>query len=67
LTDVYRIMADLVSKAISQGSMILGLFVDKQNTRAIAFYKRIGCQSLPDEGGRAATLRIDLFGRRLSQ
>jgi ribosomal protein S18 acetylase RimI-like enzyme len=56
----YRIMADLISKAASQGPTILGLFVDKRNTRAIAFYNRIGFQSLPDEGGAYMKMYLDL-------
>ena len=56
----YRIMADLISKAASQGPMIIGLFVDKRNARAMAFYNRIGFQSLPDEGGEYMKMYLDL-------
>ena len=56
----YRIVADLISKAASQGSTILGLFVEKRNSRAIAFYNRIGFQSLPDEGGAYMKMYLDL-------
>ena len=47
-------------KAGSQGPTILSLFVDKRNARAIAFYNRIGFQSLPDEGGEYMKMYLDL-------
>jgi hypothetical protein len=56
----YRIMADLIAKARSQGPTILSLFVDKRNAKAIAFYNKVGFQSLPDEGGDYMKMYLDL-------
>jgi ribosomal protein S18 acetylase RimI-like enzyme len=55
-----RIMGDLISKAGSLGPKIVGLFVDKRNVRAIAFYNRIGFQALPDEGAPYLKMYLDL-------
>jgi ribosomal protein S18 acetylase RimI-like enzyme len=55
-----RIMRDLIAKADSLAPRILGLFVDKHNARAIAFYSRIGFQALPDEGGPYMKMFLDL-------
>jgi hypothetical protein len=35
-------------------------FNDERNARAIAFYSRIGFQSLPDEGGEYMKMYLDL-------
>jgi ribosomal protein S18 acetylase RimI-like enzyme len=55
-----RIMGDLISRATSLGPRILGLFVDKRNLRAIAFYERCGFRTLPDEGGTYLKMYLDL-------
>jgi ribosomal protein S18 acetylase RimI-like enzyme len=56
----YQIMGDLISKARRRGTKILGLFVDKKNARATAFYTRVGFQSLPDDDGQYARMFLDL-------
>jgi len=55
-----QIMGDLIAKAASLGPRILGLFVDKRNARAIAFYRRLGFQSIPDDGGQYMRMFLDL-------
>lgn len=57
----YQIMRDLMAKAVSHGTNILGLFVDEDNTRAIKFYERIGFMALPTGGKRY--LRMYLYLR----
>jgi GNAT superfamily N-acetyltransferase len=55
-----QIIADLIARAKEQGTRILGLFVDRRNARATAFYRRIGFQPLPDEGRPYLRMFLDL-------
>ncbi len=55
-----QIMADLVARAKEEDTRILGLFVDRRNARAIAFYQRVGFHALPDEGRQYIRMFLDL-------
>ncbi len=51
-------MADLIAKAASQGPTILGLFVDKRNAGAIAFYIGPDLSYRPDSARTISKARI---------
>ena len=55
-----QIMGDLIGKARGHGTRILGLFVHRDNARAIKFYNRIGFLPLRDDGKENLRMFLDL-------
>ena len=55
-----RIMGDLIAKARLQGVRLLGLFVHKENHRAIGFYRGVGFAELPGDAGKYVRMVLDL-------
>jgi ribosomal protein S18 acetylase RimI-like enzyme len=58
----YQIVRDLISKAARHETRVLGLFVDKQNQRAIRFYEHPGFLALPAGGKKYVRMYLYLRG-----